>query len=126
MLSSRWPPWTRSTSKALPAAYGLLFALAGAHGPEVTILPQGQGQGLVRKEDRGWLCEVRFCAVCFCFLVAELELERKRSISRGTPSGIFGCGIQGLEVKGTALATEPGAASIGKRSSITVVQLLER
>lgn len=54
------------------------------------------------------------CGFCFGFFVAELELERKRSISRGTPSGIFGCGIQGLEVKGTALAREPGRGQYWK------------
>lgn len=58
---------------------------------------------------------MRLGFVRFVFVfVAELELERKRSISRGTPSGIFGCGIQGLEVKGTALAREPGRGQYWK------------
>lgn len=58
---------------------------------------------------------MRLGFVRFVFVfVAELELDRKRSISRGTPSGIFGCGIQGLEVKGTALAREPGRGQYWK------------
>lgn len=51
----------------------------------------------------------RYCengGLCASFLCGlELE-ERKDQFSRGTLSGIFGCGIQGLEVEGTALAME--------------------
>lgn len=64
--------------------------------------------------------------MCDFVLVEVGTGERKGQFARGTPSGISGCGIQGLEVKGATLAGEPVWPVLENRSSITVVQLLER
>lgn len=100
MLSSRWPLWTRSASKALPACrachagtqeppktwaplpatFGLLFTLAGA--PEITFLGVSvRVQVHVRKGPRvNVRLGFRVCAIWW-----KLELEREKVDSLEAP-----------------------------------------
>lgn len=108
MLSSRWPLWTRSASKALPACrachpepppppagtrnrwksmargapllatFGLLFTLAGADPPTEVLRNPPCQSGSVSSMGPRVFC-VRLGLVRFLFC-GVLELERKRSI----------------------------------------------
>lgn len=115
--SSRLPSMPSRWSHEPPKTAGHLFPRLSASSSRLPVpgsnLPQVVRQSK-SKSVKGPRVSVRLGLICAIVSSGSWNWREKRSISRGTPPGISGWGVQGLEVKGATLAGGTSAASIGK------------